>query len=159
PVLFVAMENPGLITFHMPHLLARPEQDTLQRQREFTQVQAHELAHQWFGNLVTMAWWDDTWLNESFADWLSLKVTGQWQPSWNMDAERVRVRAKAMTKDRLVTTRRIHQPVDTEGDIHTAFDAGITYAKGNAVLAMFEAWVGPERFREGVRAHMRKHAL
>jgi alanyl aminopeptidase len=158
PVLFGAMENPGLITFQMPLLLARPEQDTLQRQRRFAQVQAHELAHQWFGNLVTMAWWDDTWLNESFADWMALKVTGQWQPSWNMDAERVRDRAQAMKADRLVTTRRIRQPVESEGDILTAFDGDITYAKGNAVLAMFEAWVGPERFREGVRAHLRKHA-
>ncbi|QRK09152.1 M1 family metallopeptidase [Archangium violaceum] len=159
PVLFGAMENPGLITFQMPLLLARPEQDTLQRQRSFARVQAHELAHQWFGNLVTLAWWDDTWLNESFADWLSLKVTGQWQPSWNLDAQRVTERAQAMTADRLATTRRIRQPVENESDILTAFDGNITYAKGNAVLAMFEAWVGPERFREGVRAHMRKHAL
>ncbi|WNG50185.1 M1 family peptidase [Archangium minus] len=158
PVLFAAMENPGLITFQMPLLLARPEQDTLQRQRTFARVQAHELAHQWFGNLVTLAWWDDTWLSESFADWLSLKVTGQWQPTWNMDAQRVRERTQAMTADRLVTTRRIRQPVENESDILTAFDGNIIYAKGNAVLAMFEAWVGPERFREGVRAHMRKHA-
>ncbi|MCY1081485.1 M1 family metallopeptidase [Archangium lansingense] len=158
PVLFGAMENPGLITFQMPLLLARPEQDTLARQRDFAQVQAHELAHQWFGNLVTLAWWDDTWLNESFADWLALKVTGQWQPSWNMEAARVREQANAMTADRLVTTRRILQPVESEGDILTAFDGAITYDKGNAVLAMFESWVGPERFREGVRAHMRKHA-
>ncbi|PTL83919.1 M1 family metallopeptidase [Vitiosangium sp. GDMCC 1.1324] len=159
PVLFAAMENPGLITFQMPLLLARPEQDTLQRQRSFARVQAHELAHQWFGNLVTLAWWDDTWLNESFADWLSLKIVGQWQPSWNMDAQRERKRAQAMTTDRLVTTRRIHQPVESESDILTAFDGDITYSKGNAVLAMFEAWVGPERFREGVRAHMHEHAL
>ncbi|MFE8602042.1 M1 family metallopeptidase [Archangium violaceum] len=158
PVLFGAMENPGLITYQMPLLLARPEHDTLSRQREFALVQAHELAHQWFGNLVTLAWWDDTWLNESFADWLSLKVTGQWQPSWSMDAERVRDRAQAMRADRLVTTRRIHQPVESEGDILTAFDSSITYAKGNAVLAMFESWVGPERFRDGVRAHMREHS-
>ncbi len=158
PVLFGAMENPGLITFQMPLLLARPEQDTLLRQRRFAQIQAHELAHQWFGNLVTLAWWDDTWLNESFADWLSVKVTDQWQPAWNMDAERVRKRAQAMTKDRLVTTRRIHQPVESEGDILTAFDGDITYAKGASVLSMFEAWVGPERFREGVRLHMREHA-
>ena len=158
PVLFGAMENPGLVTFQMPLLLARPEHDTLSRQRRFALIQAHELAHQWFGNLVTLAWWDDTWLNESFADWLALKVTGQWQPSWNMDAERVRDRANAMTADRLVTTRRIQQPVESEGDILTAFDGAITYDKGNAVLAMFESWVGPERFRDGVRAHMRQHA-
>ncbi|HZI02699.1 MAG TPA: M1 family metallopeptidase, partial [Archangium sp.] len=158
PVLFGAMENPGLVTFQMPLLLARPEHDTLSRQRRFALVQAHELAHQWFGNLVTLAWWDDTWLNESFADWLALKVTGQWQPAWNMDAERVRDRANAMTADRLVTTRRIQQPVESEGDILTAFDGAITYDKGNAVLAMFESWVGPERFRDGVRAHMRQHA-
>ncbi|AKJ07046.1 alanyl aminopeptidase [Archangium gephyra] len=158
PVLFGAMENPGLITFQMPLLLARPEHDTLSRQREFALIQAHELAHQWFGNLVTLAWWDDTWLNESFADWLALKVTAQWQPSWSMDAERVRNRASAMRADRLVTTRRIHQPVESEGDILTAFDGDITYHKGNAVLAMFESWVGPERFRDGVRAHMRNHA-
>jgi alanyl aminopeptidase len=158
PVLFGAMENPGLITYQMPLLLSPPEKDTLSRQRMFALVQAHELAHQWFGNLVTLAWWDDTWLNESFADWLALKVTGQWQASWNMEAERVRDRANAMTADRLVTTRRIHQPVESEGDILTAFDGAITYDKGNAVLAMFESWMGPERFREGVRAHMRQHA-
>ncbi|HSP77431.1 MAG TPA: M1 family metallopeptidase, partial [Myxococcaceae bacterium] len=119
PVLFGAMENPGLITFQMPLLLARPEQDSLERQRQFTVVQAHELAHQWFGNLVTLAWWDDTWLNESFATWLAFKVTDAWQPGWNMDAERVRTRHHALQADRLTTARSIRQPVKSEGDILT----------------------------------------
>ncbi|MCE9673311.1 M1 family metallopeptidase [Myxococcus stipitatus] len=152
-----AMEHPGLITFGAPLMLGRREQDTQPRQRAFAETQAHELAHQWFGNLVTPDWWDDLWLNESFADWLAIKVVTRWKPEWNGAARRVEARGDAMRADQLVNARCIRQPIATPGDIHSAFDA-ITYGKGAAVLAMFEAWVGDAAFQRGVRAYLAEHA-
>ncbi|WP_408889343.1 M1 family metallopeptidase [Myxococcus faecalis] len=152
-----AMEHPGLITFGAPLMLRAPETDTLWRQRGFAETQAHELAHQWFGNLVTPAWWDDLWLNESFADWLAFKMVKRWQPGWRADVRRVEARGQAMQEDWLVTARSIRQPIESPGDIHGAFD-GITYGKGAAVLAMFESWVGQDAFQRGVRHYLRAHA-
>ncbi|WP_426754453.1 M1 family aminopeptidase [Myxococcus sp. Y35] len=152
-----AMEHPGLITFGAPLMLGPVEGDSLWRQRYFAQTQAHELAHQWFGNLVTPAWWDDLWLNESFADWLAYKAMTQWKPEWRGDVRRVEARGDALVEDRLVSARSIRQPIEAPGDIHAAFD-GITYNKGAAVLAMFESWVGPDAFQEGVRRYLDAHA-
>ncbi|WP_164009458.1 M1 family metallopeptidase [Pyxidicoccus trucidator] len=152
-----AMEHPGLITFGTQGMLGPVEGDSVWRQRYFAETQAHELAHQWFGNLVTMAWWDDLWLNESFADWLAIKVVTQWQPGWRWDVRRVEARGHAMEEDQLVSARSIRQPIQSTGDIHGAFD-GITYGKGAAVLAMFESWVGPDAFQLGVQRYLRTHA-
>ncbi len=152
-----AMEHPGLITFGAQQMLGPVEGDSVWRQRYFAETQAHELAHQWFGNLVTLAWWDDLWLNESFADWLAFKVVTQWKPEWRWDVRRVEARGYAMSEDRLVTARSIRQPIESAGDVNNAFD-GITYGKGAAVLAMFESWVGPDAFQQGVRRYLEAHA-
>jgi aminopeptidase N len=152
-----AMENAGLVTFVEPLLLARPDQDTLSRQRIYADVAAHEFAHQWFGDLVTLAWWNDAWLNESFANWAGSKVIERWQPSWGEGVHRVQSRSAALVIDGLATARAVRQPIATQHDIVNAFD-GITYNKGEAVLEMFESYVGEDRFRAGVTAYLAAHA-
>ncbi|GGY18260.1 M1 family metallopeptidase [Paludibacterium paludis] len=154
---FGAMENPGLITFESGLLIAKPDNETDNFKRGFVSVAAHELAHQWFGDYVTMVWWDDLWLNESFASWMGDKITDQVMPEWHWDTSLERARARAMKTDRLASARRIHQPVDTPEDLSGAFD-DITYQKGQAMLGMFETWLGAERFRNGVRRYMARHA-
>ncbi len=157
PTAMGAMENPGLVTYGHQIILAKPELDTPGRQRSFTSVCTHELAHQWFGDLVTMAFWDDLWLNEAFATWMTTRVLEQWQPTWAMDVVRVNRRNGALGADALVNARRIRQPITANDDIANAFD-GITYSKGASVIGMFEAWVGRETFQRGVRAYLVKHA-
>lgn len=152
-----AMENPGLVTYDHGLLLRDPGQDTVRRQRGFAETCAHELAHMWFGDLVTLAWWDDTWLNESFATWMESKTIGRWKPEWRSEVSEVRQRGRAMDADSLTTARRVRQPIASHHDIRNAFD-GITFNKGGAVLTMFESWLGEETFREGVRRYIRNHA-
>lgn len=154
---FGAMENPGLVTYNARILLAKPEEETLPFQRRFASVVAHELAHQWFGNLVTLAWWDDIWLNEAFATWMERKFTAAWKPEWETRVSQVSSRIGVMGTDSLITARRIRQPIEKKDDIESAFD-GITYSKGAAVLAMFEAWVGEDVFQKGIRRYLDKHA-
>ncbi len=152
-----AMENAGLITYDQELILSKPEDDTISRQRAYASVCAHEVAHMWFGDLVTMPWWDDLWLKESFATWMANKIVERWQPSWDIDVSTVRRRGGAMRSDSLDTARQIHQPIESSHDIANAFD-GITYAKGASVLNMFEAWVGEEKLRQGVRDYLARHA-
>jgi len=154
---FGAMEHPGLITYASKLLLARPDEQTREFQRNYVSTAAHELAHQWFGNLVTMAWWDDLWLNESFASWLEVKITDQVMPQWRWTLHNQGARAAAMHADRLVSARSIQQPVNSDDDIGNLFDA-ITYQKGQSVLAMFEGWLGEQTMRDGVRRYMQRHA-
>ncbi|MGQ5521847.1 M1 family metallopeptidase [Chitinimonas sp. PSY-7] len=154
---FSAMENAGLITYTSRLLLAKPEEETGSFKRDYVAVAAHELSHQWFGNYVTMAWWDDLWLNESFASWMGDKITDQVMPEWRWNTSTQYSRANAMRIDRLNTTRRVHQPVLNTQDLGSAFD-GITYDKGQTVLAMFETWLGPDQFQAGVRRYMARHA-
>ncbi|HEX8701834.1 MAG TPA: M1 family metallopeptidase [Myxococcaceae bacterium] len=157
PLLNGAMEHPGLITFNSELVLAKPKEDTLGRQRAFSSVQVHELGHQWFGNLVTLAWWDDLWLNESFASWITPRIVEEWQPTWDSRVQKVQSRSTALIADSLVTARRIRQPIENAGDIRTAFD-GITYTKGAAVLMMTEEWLGREVFQRGIQRYLRAHA-
>jgi alanyl aminopeptidase len=157
PLLGGAMEHPGLVTFNAGLILSKPEEDTLGRQRGFYSVQIHELAHQWFGNLVTLAWWDDLWLNESFATWMTPGSLEALQPTWDAPLERVSGRSRALDDDSLMSARRIRQPIESEDDILNAFD-GITYGKGGAVLAMAESWLGKEAFRRGIQRYLRAHA-
>ncbi|MFO1322442.1 MAG: M1 family aminopeptidase [Burkholderiales bacterium] len=152
-----AMENPGLVTFSARILLARPDEVTPPFEQRFTGTAAHEIAHMWFGNYVTMAWWDDLWLNESFASWLGTYVTGEVRPDWPRGGWRSRQRTRAMESDRLASARAMRQPITAFADVQQAFD-GIAYAKGESVLAMFEQWVGPEKFRGGVRTYIGSHA-
>jgi alanyl aminopeptidase len=157
PLFGGAMENPGLITFSSSLILRRPEEETVASRRAYAQVAIHELAHQWFGDLVTMAWWDDLWLNEAFATWMTPKIVEVWQPSWAAPEGRVGARATAMHADSLTSARRIRQPIASNHDMKNAFDA-ITYQKGASVLHMFERYLGPEVFQRGVRRYLAAHA-
>lgn len=151
---FGAMENPGLITYSSSYLLARPEDEGIEFRRALASVAAHEMAHQWFGDLVTMAFWDDVWLNESFASWMGDKTVRRYRPDWYTPADRVDGRNGAMGSDSLVTARRIRQPIAGKDDIANAFD-DISYGKGQAVLDMFEAWMGPGPFQKAVRSYLK----
>ena len=157
PIGDFAMENVGLITYSESLLLSKPARDTINRQRSCASTTAHEMAHQWFGDLVTTAWWDDIWLNEAFATWMESKITGQWKPEWRMDVSDVEDRLGAIETDSLTTTRRIRQPIASDDDIANAFD-DITYQKGAAVIRMFETWLGPAKFRNGVEAYLKQNA-
>ena len=123
------MENVGLITYELPLLLARPEQETDRFKRGYASVAAHEMAHQWFGDLVTMQWWNDTWLNEAFATWMSAKVVERAYPIWQTRLSGDERRFNAMQIDRLATTRQVRQPINTPDDLANAFDT-ITYSEG-----------------------------
>lgn len=157
PISNFAMENAGLITYGEQTLLGDPDDDTLTRQRSFAIVAAHEMAHQWFGDLVTTAWWDDIWLNEGFATWMETKIVNEWKPDWHTNVDAVDDSQEAMGLDSLVSARKIRQPIVSESDIANAFD-NITYMKGAAVLRMFENYIGPEVFRHGVQAYIKAHA-
>jgi alanyl aminopeptidase len=157
PLFGGAMEHPGLVTFNSELLLSKPGEDTIGRQRGFAATQVHELGHQWFGNLVTLAWWDDLWLNESFATWITPRILEDYQPTWDAPVQRVQGRSYSLETDSLVTARKIRQPIEHGGDIRSAFD-GITYGKGAAVLAMTEEWLGREVFRRGIQRYLRAHA-
>ncbi|MGZ6009460.1 MAG: M1 family metallopeptidase [Rhizomicrobium sp.] len=150
------MENAGAITFRERLLLIDPGAP-LEQKRESLAVQAHELAHQWFGDLVTPAWWDDAWLNESFASWMEYKAAAAVLPVQEFDSETLRNGFNVMDLDELPSARQIHQPIQNTGDIVGAFDA-ITYSKGASVLRMFENYVGPEEWRRGIHAYLTKYA-
>jgi cytosol alanyl aminopeptidase len=152
-----AMENAGLITYSETILLAPPDRQTSSFKRECADTCAHEMSHQWFGDLVTMAWWDDLWLNEAFATWITPKMLRDWQPEWRVDLDQVLAAGTAALADSLVNTRSIRQPIEAEEDIDNAFD-DITYNKGAAVLNMFESWTGQGTFRQAIRSYLQDHA-
>ncbi|HEY0787981.1 MAG TPA: M1 family metallopeptidase, partial [Thermoanaerobaculia bacterium] len=154
---FGAMENVGLITYVEPLIIAPPAEETVGFRRSYSRVAAHEIGHQWFGDLVTMKWWDDIWLNESFATWFGGKTIGAIEPSWTPELDLVERRSSAMGADSLDTARRIRQPIATEDDIENAFDA-ISYSKGGTLLSHFERWLGEEEFRRGIQAYLREYA-
>jgi alanyl aminopeptidase len=154
---FGAMENAGLITYAENILLADPATDTEQRRRGYASDGAHELAHQWFGDLVTLAWWDDTWLNEAFATWTSSKILAEWKPEWKTRVGDLNAKFGAMSEDSLVTTRKIRQEILTNDDISNAFD-DITYEKGAAVIRMFEVWAGEKQFQNGVTSYLKHYS-
>src|SRR6266480_3959903 len=157
PMAGYAMEHPGLVTYGSGIILAKPEEMTLQWKTLSTSVIAHELAHQWFGDLVTTSWWNDIWLNEGFASWMANKIVNQYHPEWKMGLTELNGRQDAMTTDALVSSRRVRQPILSNDDIANAFDS-ITYNKGSALLNMVESYMGPDRFREGIRRYLRQYA-
>ncbi|WP_342376860.1 M1 family metallopeptidase [Myxococcus stipitatus] len=152
-----AMENAGLITYREVALLLDPATAPLSVQKRVAEVVTHELAHQWFGNWVTMVWWDDLWLNEAFATWMAFKIVDQWRPEWRMWLDFDAHRASALYLDALKSTHPIHGEVRNASEAGESFDA-ITYEKGGAVLRMIEGFLGEGPFREGIRLYMRKHA-
>jgi cytosol alanyl aminopeptidase len=151
-----AMENAGAITYREQLLLIKDDAPISQKVR-YTGTHAHELAHQWFGNLVTPVWWDDIWLNEAFATWMGIKIAGGVQPSLNFQNRVQQGALDAMDLDSFTSARKIRNEVNDKNEIIGAFDS-ITYRKGGGVLAMFEAYLGEEKFREGVRLHIKRHA-
>jgi cytosol alanyl aminopeptidase len=151
-----AMENPGAITYGDRFLLFDPKTMSTSQKRLFAVFTAHELAHMWFGDLVTMRWWDDLWLNESFAEWMGDKIAHQVYPELEVDTRALQELQSAMLMDARLSTRAIRQPVQSVANLLQAADA-LTYKKGQATLGMFERWVGPETFRKGVLAYIRKH--
>ena len=157
PQIGFAMENAGLITYEARSLVAKPHEETDRHKRNYVSLAAHEIGHHWFGDYMTLAWWDDIWLNEAFATWIQEKILYQFEPKWDDGREHAWGRRKALESDRLASARRIRNPVNGKGDVRAAFD-GITYQKGAEVLAMFEASFTPEKFREGVRLFLRRHA-
>ncbi len=152
-----AMENTGCITFRDVLLLVDDKHVGLTLKKDVASVIAHEMAHQWFGDLVTMQWWDDIWLNEGFATWMSSKPLEAWKPEWNMNLEDVRETGHALDADSLINTHPIHQKADTPAEILELAD-DISYGKTAAVLRMLEAYLGPETFRAGVNAYLKQHA-
>ncbi len=151
-----AMENAGAVTFR-ERLLLLNANSSLDQKRATLDVQAHELTHQWFGDLVTPRWWDDIWLNESFANWMMNKASAAVEPDWSFDRERLDSAIRVMDVDELPSARQIHQPVNGPDDIENSFD-GITYDKGAAVLTMFESYLGPDVFNRGIHAYLTKFA-
>src|SRR5271166_377134 len=128
-----AMENTGCITFREVILLIDEKQGSVDLKKTIASVIAHEMAHQWFGDLVTMAWWDDIWLNEGFATWMESKPVEAWKPEWNVNLDDVSATGGALSVDSLANTRPIHQAADTPAQIQELFD-GIAYGKAASVL-------------------------
>jgi alanyl aminopeptidase len=151
-----AMENIGAITYD-EYLLLMDEDSPLDQRRAYAAVHAHEMAHMWFGNLVTPGWWNDIWLNESFASWMMYKVADAYWPEGEFDRETLKGALGAMNNDSLAAAREIREPIDHSDKIGSAFD-GITYQKGGGVLTMLERYVGEDLFRDGVQLHMGRHS-
>ncbi|MEY4953591.1 MAG: hypothetical protein RL299_2015 [Pseudomonadota bacterium] len=155
PIMPGAMENAGADLYADP-ILIMDEKATTGQKRTFGMVVSHELAHQWFGDLVTPAWWDDIWLNESFANWMGYRIGDEWRPDLNIRAGALAEGFSAMNTDSLLAGRPIHEPIPTNAQIDEAFDS-ITYGKGGHVVAMIAGYMGDEKFKQGVRVYMDKH--
>jgi aminopeptidase N len=152
-----AMENTGAIFYRETDLLAETKSASADTRKKISSILAHEMAHQWFGDLVTMQWWDDIWLNEGFATWMANKPVAAARADWNVDVDEAEENRTALGLDSLKSTRPIHADVSTPAQIDEAFDA-IAYQKGAAVLRMLENYVGAETFRKGINAYLQAHA-
>ena len=152
-----AMENWGAITYNDHTLLVGPASSADDRQLVFS-LQAHEMAHQWFGDLVTMGWWDEIWLNESFASWMGSKETAARNPSWHWWESQDAAKQVAMRADARAASHAIEQHVSNELQAEDSFDPDITYNKGEALLRMLESYLGEDEFRDGLRRYMKARA-
>ncbi len=152
-----AMENVGLVTYRESLLLLDPDQASAGDRYWAAAVMAHEYAHMWFGNMVTLEWWDDIWLNEAFATWMGTKTLRNVLPEFEASIDAVDRALGVMEEDALASARAIRQPIEDGGDVYDAFD-GITYQKGRAVLDMIEQWLGEDQFRAGVRSYLEANA-
>jgi len=152
-----AMENAGLITYREVALLLDPDTASLGIKKRVAEVVTHELSHQWFGNWVTMVWWDDLWLNEAFATWMSYKIVDGWHPEWRVWLDFDNGKAAALHLDALRSTHPIRpKAIRNAAEATESFDA-ITYEKGGAVLRMIEGYLGEGPFRDGIRLYMQRH--
>ncbi len=152
-----AMENAGCITYREALLLLDPRTIGIAQLRDIANIITHELAHHWFGNLVTPAWWSDLWLNESFATWISERILDDLFPEWQVWTAFENTKAEAFHLDALVSTHAVRNESGTLDEILESFDA-ITYNKGAAVLRMLEGYLGMDVMRAGIRAYIRRHA-
>jgi aminopeptidase N len=152
-----AMENWGAITFIDNVLLFNPATSAPRTREDIYVDVAHEMSHQWSGDLVTMGWWDNIWLNEGFATWMETKATDHFNPGWEMWPRQHADREDAMAEDAQPTTHAIQQPIHDISEANDAFD-DITYEKGEQVIRMIENWLGEDNFRDGMRLYMRRHA-
>lgn len=153
-----AMENIGAITFMDTELLVDEKTGSSFQRQSIFGTMAHEMAHQWFGDLVTMSWWDDLWLNESFATWMTVKVEEALHPEWRRMTGSIYSRYGAMGTDSLKSTRAIHADVNNPAEANEMFD-GITYQKGSAVLEMMESYAGELNFQKGITKYLQEHAF
>jgi aminopeptidase N len=151
-----AMENFGCITYRETDLLVDEKFGPIPAKKRVAEVVAHEMAHQWFGDMVTMQWWDNVWLNEGFATWMERKPIAEWHPEWNFPQDTAEVLDETLNLDAQKTTHTIRATADTPDQINEMFD-GISYGKGGAVLGMVENYVGPEVFRQGVHNYLQAH--
>ncbi len=151
-----AMENFGAITFRETDLLLDPKTASFDAERNATLAIVHEIAHQWFGDIVTMQWWDNIWLNEGFATWMENKCTAAMHPEWNIPQFVAADEQNTLDIDALPTTRPIRAKADTPEEIDQMFD-GIAYGKAGDVLLMIENYLGAETFRQGVHAYLSAH--
>jgi len=154
---FGAMENLGCVTFREILLLVDPDEATQPELQNVTDVIAHELAHMWFGDLVTMDWWEGIWLNEAFATFMEMAATDAFRPDWQRWTGFAVARSVALDVDALAGTRPVEYPVVSPEEAEGMFDV-LTYEKGAAVLRMLEQWLGPEEFRTGIRRYLTQHA-
>ncbi len=152
-----AMENVGLVLFRQNLLLMDPQSASWNQEKLIAKVIAHELAHMWFGNLVTMGWWDDLWLNEAFAEWFAHKATEAVAPQYQVWNDFQLDKNRALTDDAMDTTHAVWTPVQTPSQALEMFDV-ITYQKGCAVMRMLETFVGDTPFRAGIRSYMKAFA-
>jgi len=152
-----AMENAGAITYRDMFLLIDEKTASYDAKQLVASGIAHEMAHQWFGDLVTMKWWNDIWLNEGFANWMQLKPLEAWKPEWNLEQQEIGQTLGALVNDSVPSVRTIRADAETPADILALFD-GIAYGKAASVLRMVEAYVGAEVFQTGVNAYLAKHA-
>jgi alanyl aminopeptidase len=150
-----AMENPGAVTFSDKILLIDPAAASITQRRYLAIVILHELAHMWFGDLVTMAWWDDLWLNESFADWLANKLATEMYAEYDVETFDVQQVNGVLNGDANASVKAVRKPVDSGGDIMS--DLGLAYEKGRTVLKMIEAFIGEDAFQRGVRQYLDRH--
>jgi aminopeptidase N len=155
PIMPGAMENAGA-DLYGDNIIVMDRTASVGRQRSFGMVVSHELAHQWFGDLVTPAWWDDIWLNESFANWMGYRIGDQWRPDLKIASGSLAEGFDAMNIDALVAGRPIRQKIERNSQINGSFDS-ITYGKGGHVVAMIAGYLGDEKFRTGVRSYMSRH--
>jgi aminopeptidase N/puromycin-sensitive aminopeptidase len=152
-----AMENWGAIIYRETALLIDDKTASVGGRKNVTGVIAHEVAHQWFGDLVTAGWWDDIWLNEGFATWMTPHPMEAWRPGWLMGQDVVEENLESLANDAVQNTRPIHQDAESRAEIESLFD-GIAYGKTAAVLHMLESYLGPEVFRAGVNLYLTEHA-
>ncbi len=151
-----AMENAGCITYREVALLLDPKTAPLNVQKRVAEVITHELSHQWFGNLVTMVWWDDLWLNEAFATWMAYKIVDRWRPEWRVWMDFEAGKGAALHLDAMKSSHPIRAEIRNAEEAGESFDA-ITYEKGGAILRMIESYLGEGKFRDGIRLYMKKH--